>query len=295
VIGLLVVGAAAVALAAAVRAGLVPVLGQPALARTNVRGRPVPTAGGVVIPLALLPLWAVASIDLVLDREPWSPQLTDGLLATVSVVLAFGLLGLVDDLLGGGDARGFAGHLAALRSGRLTTGGIKLLGGGAAAVIAVAPLRAAGGATSSAWTLLLDAVLVALAANLANLLDRAPGRVTKVSILALVALVVAGSVGGLDAGGEVGRLAGTVAVVGAAVGLLGAELRERLMLGDAGANVLGAALGVGVVLVAPTGARIAVAGVLLALNLASERVSFSTVVERTPPLRWLDRLGRLPE
>jgi hypothetical protein len=31
---------------------------------------------------------------------------------------------------------------------------------------------------------------------------------------------------------------------------------------------------------------------VLALNLASEKVSFSRVIERTPPLRALDRLGR---
>ena len=31
--------------------------------------------------------------------------------------------------------------------------------------------------------------------------------------------------------------------------------------------------------------------VLAALNLASEAVSFSDVIGRTPPLRWLDRLG----
>ncbi len=31
---------------------------------------------------------------------------------------------------------------------------------------------------------------------------------------------------------------------------------------------------------------------LIALNLASEFVSFSRVIERVPPLRWFDQLGR---
>jgi hypothetical protein len=38
-----------------------------------------------------------------------------------------------------------------------------------------------------------------------------------------------------------------------------------------------------------------VAGVLVGLNLVSERVSFSRVIERVGPLRALDRLGRRPD
>ena len=38
--------------------------------------------------------------------------------------------------------------------------------------------------------------------------------------------------------------------------------------------------------------RISVVLVLLALNLASEVVSFSEVIDRVPPRRALDRLGR---
>jgi UDP-N-acetylmuramyl pentapeptide phosphotransferase/UDP-N-acetylglucosamine-1-phosphate transferase len=65
------------------------------------------------------------------------------------------------------------------------------------------------------------------------------------------------------------------------------------MLGDTGANAVGAALGFGVVITTPLEASAAVVLVLLALNLASEVVSFSTVIDRVPPLRALDRLGRL--
>lgn len=66
------------------------------------------------------------------------------------------------------------------------------------------------------------------------------------------------------------------------------------MLGDAGANVVGAALGLGVVLACSPGARNAVLLVVAALNLVSERVSFSRVIAATPPLRAADRWGRLP-
>ncbi|MCZ7628432.1 MAG: hypothetical protein M5U19_04970 [Microthrixaceae bacterium] len=79
---------------------------------------------------------------------------------------------------------------------------------------------------------------------------------------------------------------------GAAVVLLRPDLREQMMMGDAGANPLGAATGLATVLVFAPSVRVAVLVVLLALNLASEWVSFSQVIERTPPLRYMDRLGR---
>ena len=83
-------------------------------------------------------------------------------------------------------------------------------------------------------------------------------------------------------------------IAGATLALLWPDLRERLMLGDTGANVLGATLGLSLVLTTAASTRTVVLVVVLALNLLSERVSFSRVIDRTPPLRALDRLGRLP-
>jgi hypothetical protein len=71
-----------------------------------------------------------------------------------------------------------------------------------------------------------------------------------------------------------------------------ADLGERAMLGDAGSNAAGALLGY---LLSTTLdlARLAVATlVLVALNLASERVSFSAVIDRVAVLRFIDRIGR---
>jgi len=81
-------------------------------------------------------------------------------------------------------------------------------------------------------------------------------------------------------------------VAGSAAALLLGDLREAFMLGDTGANALGAALGLGAVLTASPGARTAVAVVLLFLTLVSEVVSFSRIIERVPPLRAFDGLGR---
>jgi hypothetical protein len=72
------------------------------------------------------------------------------------------------------------------------------------------------------------------------------------------------------------------------------DLGERAMLGDAGANAAGALAGFLLAWQSPLWLLAVLAVVLLALNLVSERVSFSGVIERVSFLRWLDGLGRLP-
>jgi hypothetical protein len=72
------------------------------------------------------------------------------------------------------------------------------------------------------------------------------------------------------------------------------DLRERLMLGDAGANVLGAVVGLGVVLSCGTTVRLVVLLLVAALNVASEFVSFSKVINDTSALRAADQFGRQP-
>jgi UDP-GlcNAc:undecaprenyl-phosphate GlcNAc-1-phosphate transferase len=84
------------------------------------------------------------------------------------------------------------------------------------------------------------------------------------------------------------------APLGAALALLPEDLGERAMLGDAGANALGAMLGVAAAASLRRPARIALLAAVTGLTAASEKVSFTTVIERTPPLRWLDMLGRRP-
>lgn len=257
-----------------------PAFAAPVLLRRNFRDADVPTAAGLVLALAVL---VVEGGRIVAGAAGVGAEEIDAArAAVVVVVLGMALVGLLDDLAGGDDARGFRGHLAALAAGRLTTGGVKLFGGSAVAVAAVAV--GPGGGDPSLARLVADAALVALAANLANLFDRRPGRATKAGVAAFAALAVATA--------AADELTAVAVVAGAAAGLLLDDLRERLMLGDTGANALGGAVGLGVVVACGPGARTAALVGVLALNLAGEAVSFGRVIDAVPPLRAVDRWGR---
>ncbi|HEX2041673.1 MAG TPA: hypothetical protein VHF24_03475 [Acidimicrobiales bacterium] len=256
-----------------------PLFDAPRLARPNWRGQPVPTAAGVVIPLVVVLVEGGRAVGAAAASDPDS--LTLARLLVVAAVAGFALLGALDDLVGSGDVHGFRAHLEAVAQGRPTTGFVKLVGGAALAVVVVAPL-----ARPSLGRLVADAALVALCANLANLFDRAPGRLLKVTAAAFVGIVAAAR--------QRVELEGTALVVGAALALLFDDLRERLMLGDTGSNALGAALGLGLVVAATPTTRTVALVVVGALNVAGELVSFSRVIDAVPALRALDRAGRRP-
>lgn len=251
----------------------------PALERRNYRSLVIATAGGLFLVMAVLMIEAGRSAlgSLGVGEAPGVNTVRP---LVLFAAFGFGLLGFMDDVLGSED-RGFRGHVKALAQGRLTSGMLKLVGGaGVALVLASAPGFVTG------QRLVADALLIALAANLGNLLDRAPGRTIKCTLAAYVPVaIVAGT-------GPVGIA--LAPFIGATVGLLPDDLHERLMLGDAGANVLGGVLGLAVVLECSRTTRNIVLVVLIALNLASELVSFTKVIERVPPLRWFDQLGRRP-
>jgi hypothetical protein len=161
-------------------------------------------------------------------------------------------IGLADDLWSG-DERGLAGHLRAVR----TTGVLKLLAIPAAAAVRTRSLS--------------GALLVALTANALNQLDTRPGRAIKAYLAAAIPL----------------RLPILPAVI------LGPyDLREMGMLGDAGANGLGAVLGFGSVARFTGRSRWLAIGALAGFNVLADRVSLNDVIERSSVLRKLDSLGR---
>jgi UDP-N-acetylmuramyl pentapeptide phosphotransferase/UDP-N-acetylglucosamine-1-phosphate transferase len=200
-----------------------------------------------------------------------------------------------DDIAGSGDRRGFRGHLGALAHGEVTTGAVKIGGIGASGVAAAA---LNGG---PAVDVVLNAALIAGSANLLNLFDLRPGRALKVALVAGIPLGIGSLVrppGNRPAGSRRSAVpagaAGAAAVIGAGAALLPADLGEQAMLGDAGANALGALLGTAAAAGLSRRTRIAMLAGITGLTAASEVVSFTKVIQRTPPLHWLDMVGRRP-
>jgi len=163
-------------------------------------------------------------------------------------------IGLADDLWSGTE-RGFRAHLGSRR----TTGVLKLVGIPVAGLLATRKLS--------------GALLVGLAANFLNQLDTRPGRALKAYLLAA-------------------PFAG--APVGAAVMLAPYDLREMAMLGDSGANALGAMLGLSSVSKLTGRGRWVAIGALAGLTLLGETRSLGELIERMPVLRELDAWGRQP-
>jgi len=65
-----------------------------------------------------------------------------------------------------------------------------------------------------------------------------------------------------------------------------------VMLGDTGANLLGALAGLWLVLTLSQGGQLVALALLAVITLYGELRSISELVERTPLLRQLDSLGR---
>jgi UDP-N-acetylmuramyl pentapeptide phosphotransferase/UDP-N-acetylglucosamine-1-phosphate transferase len=219
--------------------------------------------------------------------------------------------GMFDDWVRDRDAKGFTGHVRALAHGTITTGMLKMIGIGFLCLVTAFYMQRdyvhLGSPLLNVFRVVYPACFMALMANSMNLLDRRPARAGKVYLLGLVvAILVLALPIILSLGAEyyvwlgpVGYFGGSdiVALALAGLGPLLAVWRfdagEQGMLGDAGANSMGAFLGYLFLYILP-GAVVFffIMPLLLFLNIVSERVSFSEVIEDNRVLRFFDRLGR---
>jgi UDP-N-acetylmuramyl pentapeptide phosphotransferase/UDP-N-acetylglucosamine-1-phosphate transferase len=251
--------------------------------KANYRGRQLPCPFGVLVlaatVIALIPLMLVQQLA---SAEVFHPE------ALPIAVYAFGVLalGLVDDTLaedsseqgGGRTHRGWRGHGAALLRGEPSTGALKAAGSLGLALFAMSYF----GLSSGRW--LLAAVVLVLATNVFNLLDLRPGRSTKAFVLLGVGLEIGAA--NLRPLWALGLFVAPALVAGVY------DLRERSMLGDTGASVLGGVAGLWLVLTLSETGQLVALVLLLAITLYGELRSISGLVERTPGLRQLDSWGR---
>ncbi len=251
--------------------------GQARWTRTNHRGEPVSLLEGPSVAAGLV---AGGLVGATSARSA----------AALTVATAAGAaFGLADDL--GEDAadrrKGLRGHLGALAHGQVTTGGLKVLGIGQ--VRSWRPRsphpRTANGAPSRRLAGGRRDVrrAIAASANLVNLLDLRPGRALKAVGIAAAPLAF-----------------GPGAGAGAAAAVLGASDRRSTRTSPrptcwvTAARTRSARRSGRLSSFGPRPVRLAVLAVVVGLTVASEKVSFTRVIERTPVLRDLDAWGRRP-
>lgn len=274
---------AAFHIARALLPAVLSLLREGGLVRQNFAGRPLPVGAGLVIPLASLGPWLLLFLLFSLPTAVRWRSEAFPLALWLMLLFGMGFLGLLDDAVGNRERTGFSGHVAALLAGKPTTGSVKALFGGGLALACGLSLH------GPSLKALVSGALIALAANAVNLLDVRPGRALKGAVM-LSAVSMAGYLmppspwfgGGLAAWG---------APFGASLALWRGDHKGEWMLGDAGANVLGAAAGL-----LAAGTPLAWQGgmlvMLIALHLYSERRSLSELIEASPLLARLDRWGR---
>jgi UDP-N-acetylmuramyl pentapeptide phosphotransferase/UDP-N-acetylglucosamine-1-phosphate transferase len=260
---------------------LLRMLAQGGHVKANYRGRELPFPfGALVLCAALLALIPVVLVQRLGSADVIYPELGPVALYALGVIA----LGLIDDTLGEPRAgeparRGWRGHGAALLRGELSTGILKAVGSLSLAMLAMAALG-----YRSNWRWLLATAVLLLATNAFNLLDLRPGRAGKAFVLLGL---------GLSIGAASLRQLWTLGLFAAPALVAGLyDLRERAMLGDTGANLLGALAGLWLVLALSGTGQVIALILLAALTLYGELRSISGFVERTPGLRHLDSFGR---
>jgi hypothetical protein len=161
-----------------------------------------------------------------------------------------------------------------------------------------------------ALRVLIDAAVIALSANTLNLFDLRPLRALKVFTLGSALLLLVSAFAPLLAGSRPPALPATWPAwlsdgpqsPRTVVGLLGPtlaasllyaplEARRRAMLGDTGANALGALSGVAACVVLPALGQIVLAIALAGINLYAETHSLSALIRSNRYLNAMDRWG----
>lgn len=240
----------------------------------NYRGQPLPTPLGIiVVAAAALTVGALGFL--------YEVGITDEV-PTLGAAFVFGVavFGVFDDAYSGG-SRGWRGHGDAVMKGAIPTGALKAIG-----TLGLAAWFAYGSEPHDFLRYLLVVLILVLSTNLFNIIDLGPGRAVKTFVILVIALTIAPHGGDLFKG--FGAYVGAVLVVGVY------DLREQGMLGDTGANVIGAVAGLWLSsTITSTGGLVAAVVILAAITAYGEFRSISAFVERTPGLRHLDSVGRI--
>ncbi|HZK44531.1 MAG TPA: hypothetical protein VFC73_09660 [Syntrophomonadaceae bacterium] len=248
---------------------LMPMLSNAGAIRKNYQGIDIPVSVGISLPMTIMIVFAIFGLLSSYDNSYHIFLLG---------VMSISFLGFIDDMLGHRDTLGFRGHFGQLFKGRLTTGGLKALGGGLIAFFLALFL-------SATWyEVLLNTFIIALFANMLNLLDLRPGRAGK-GFLFFLLIIIGFAKANLD-------WVLIAPVLGGLLVYLPYDLKAKVMMGDAGSNVLGLVLGYMCMMFLSWPIRVGVLGFLILVHIYTEKHSLTKFIEENVILRTIDNWGR---
>ena len=221
---------------------------------TNYEGKKIVTAGGIVfLPAVLLTAYYYYHT---------SGSIYDAILFLLFLAGML-LMGLVDDLQGDKNHKGFRGHLGLLlREKKVSTGLVKAGGG-----FILAMLVAAGTGVTSNMDWLAKGIFIALFANLFNLLDTRPAMAIKAFYLISIIFILFGIVEFI------------FLIFWASLYVyLPWELSRKIMLGDTGAYLLGSIIAYFAVVSFSSLLLYIVLFFLFALHMLLEKYSISKII-----------------
>ncbi|HBT20463.1 MAG TPA: hypothetical protein DEA47_03740 [Peptococcaceae bacterium] len=243
--------------------------------RKNYLGLQIPTAAGIAVVVS-------SAVSLILFAAFYD-YLKVQVLLVLTALLGICLLGLLDDLVGTRDVTGLKGHLRLLLKGKLSTGGLKALGG-----VFIALAFSLFISDNILQDIVINTLVIALFTNAVNLMDLRPGRAGKFFLLISTLLLV------YSYTREIISLYSWIMLpfISSVLAFISYDLSGKVMLGDTGSNSLGAVLGIMSVLLLPFAMRFFALLLLILLHIYTEKYSLTETIEKVKLLRYIDEWGR---
>jgi hypothetical protein len=248
---------------------LIDMLKEAGAVRKNFQGIDIPVGTGLSFPMTVMLIFIGYALFSWYDNSYH---------LFILGLMSISFLGFIDDMLGQRDTLGFKGHIGSLLHGKLTTGGLKALGGGMIALFLAL-------FASTGWiNIIVNTIIMALFTNMLNLLDLRPGRAVKGFLFFLLVIV-------LLAGGKINWLL-VSPLIGGVLYYFRFDLKALTMMGDSGSNVLGLALGFITITSLALVPRLGVLFFLVAIHIYTEKYSLTETINKVYILRIIDEMGR---
>jgi UDP-N-acetylmuramyl pentapeptide phosphotransferase/UDP-N-acetylglucosamine-1-phosphate transferase len=250
------------------------------LVKPNYRKENIPASAGVLFAVVIP---TIIGLGIIL-RVPSFTAVHSYLF--LFVIVAMGFMGFFDDQLGSHMVKGFKGHFRALfLEKRLTTGAFKAMFGAVIALIFSLGTVELFKVKWPVWSVIINFLLVVLAANTINIFDLRPGRAGKIYLFGFVIILLCSKY----FEDYIGLFLPILAIM---IYYLPFDLKAKVMMGDSGANLVGASLGMMMAWMLTDISKIVALVILVVIQIAAEKVSFTEVIENSSWLKVLDQAGR---